>query len=232
MGTEPDLLIEGTGETVGEAKWHALRELERISPGLDRSAVEFEVVSEGERGLLGVGRLPARVLARARVLPVSTVGNESDLARTVREVLERIVDGVGMPCRVDVAETDREVAATLTGADVGLLIGRHGQTIDAVQFVVDAIVHQRWAEPDKEVVVDAGGYRHRRRSRLETLAARSADRVRATLREVELEPMSPAERKIVHLYLRDAAGVETRSEGEEPNRYVVVAPTGDAQLGE
>jgi spoIIIJ-associated protein len=227
-----ELELEATGETVGEAKWHALRELERVSPGIDRSAVEFEVLSEGERGLLGVGRLPARVLARVQAPPALPTAIASDLARTVKEVLERIVDETGTACRVDVVEGESEVAASLSGADVGLLIGRRGQTIDALQFVIEAIVHQRWHELEKEVVVDAGGYRRRRRGRLEMLAIRSAERVQTTLRPIELEPMSSAERKIVHLCLREVAGVETRSEGEEPNRYVVIVPASELQREE
>ena len=118
-------------------------------------------------------------------------------------------------------EDDEAVTATLTGGDLGRVIGRHGQTIDALQYLVNAIVH-RADDETKPVVVDAAGYRARREATLETLAERTASRVRATGEEVALEPMTSVERKIVHVHLKEL-GLETRSEGTEPNRYVVVS---------
>jgi spoIIIJ-associated protein len=225
------LEVEAEGETVGEAKWLALRELERRHPSLDKSAVSFQVVSEGERGLLGVGYAPARVLARVDAAHVTSAPrlpepDESDLASRVRELLERIADGIGVSCRLELEERDDELVASFRAADLGLLIGRHGQTIDAIQYLANAIVHQGAEGERKQVVVDAGGYRERRTATLEALAHRSAERAVASGEPVELEPMSPVERKVVHLCLQDVPGVETRSEGAEPNRYVVVAPTG------
>ncbi len=221
--------VEATGETVGEAKWQALRELERLAPGLDKSAVRFEVLSEGERGLLGVGYTPARVVATvdASAAPVPTVtapGADSSLAADLRDLLTRITDVLGVGCRVDVAEDDEAVTASLTGGDLGVVIGRHGQTIDAIQYLANAIAYRVYGDDRKDVVVDAAGYRERRRETLEALAMRSADRARAGGEPVELEPMSSVERRIVHLRLQDEEGVSTRSEGEEPYRYVVVEP--------
>src|SRR5262249_12758704 len=111
------------------------------------------------------------------------------------------------------------------GSDLGVLIGRHGQTIDAVQYLVNAVAYRRWSER-RPVVVDASGYRSRREATLGALAARSAQRAIATGEPGELEPLSPSERKIVHLRLQDHPGVETTSEGREPSRYVVIRPTG------
>ena len=216
--------VEATGETAGEAKWLALRELERLHPGLDRTAVVFEVLSEGERGLLGVGRSPARVIARVPASAAAALPEESELVQAVREVLERIADATGVPCRVEIAETDHELTASFTGSDLGLLIGRHGLTIDAVQFLASAVAHRGWPSLEKPIVVDAAGYRARRRARLHSLAVRTAEEALASGGAVELEPMVASERKVVHLRLRDFPGVETRSEGEEPNRYVVVQP--------
>jgi spoIIIJ-associated protein len=219
------LTVEATGETVGEAKWAALRELEQRYPALDKSAVRFEVVSEGERGLLGVGYSPARVVAH---LPadaadaVELVGSE--LATDVRLLMTRIVDALGVDGRVDVREDDDTVTVTCSGADVALLIGRHGQTIDAVQYLLNAIVHRAQGDVRKEVVVDAAGYRERRRATLESLAVRTAEQVRSRGEPVELDPMTAVERKVVHLKLKEFDGVQTSSEGTEPNRYVVVAP--------
>jgi spoIIIJ-associated protein len=222
------LTVETSGETVGEAKWLALRELEKLAPGLDKAAVRFEVVSEGERGLLGVGYAPARVVASidpavARAAPERAPDDGSELAARVRELLEEIAAGLGIRCRVDVTEDDETVTASLSASDLGLLIGRHGQTIDAIQYLVNAIVF-RTDDRAKTVVVDAAGYRERRQSLLESLALRTAERVTTSGRPVELEPMSAAERRIVHLRLKEVEGVATRSEGDEPNRYVVVEP--------
>jgi spoIIIJ-associated protein len=204
--------VEATGETVGEAKWKALRDLERAAPGLDKASVSFQVVSEGERGLLGVGSTPARVVASVET---------ADEAR-VRALVERVVAAMGVGARVDVREGDEEVVVTCTGGDLGLLIGKHGQTIDALQHVANAALH-RGGEGAKPVTVDAAGYRERRRTTLEGIALRGAERAAAGER-VLLEPMTSVERKIVHERLKDVPGVETSSEGTEPNRYVVVLP--------
>lgn len=221
------LTVEATGETVGEAKWQALRELERLAPSLDKDAVRFQVLEEGSRGLLGVGATPARVIATvdadapARHVPQV---DESEQAAQLRSVLEHITAAMGVRCRIDVEELDDAITATCSsGEDLGILIGRHGQTIDAVQTIATAIVRQSEDER-KQVVVDAAGYRDRRRRTLETLALRSADEAMRAGERVELEPMSSIERRLVHERLKDVDGVETVSEGDEPNRYVVVLP--------
>ncbi|HET9673370.1 MAG TPA: RNA-binding cell elongation regulator Jag/EloR [Gaiellaceae bacterium] len=213
------LQVEATGETVGEAKWAALRELEKLLPGLDKSAVQFQVVSEGERGLLGVGYSPARVVASIDPSEVVEV-DESEAAARARELVERITIGIGLTARVAVREDDETIYVTCSGDELGLLIGKHGQTIDAIQYLANAVARRGGAEA-KDVVVDAAGYRDRRRATLETIAVRSAQQA---LREgrVELEPMTAIERKIVHVRLKDFPGVETSSEGAEPNRFVVV----------
>jgi spoIIIJ-associated protein len=225
--TEGDVVVEATGETVGEAKWAALRELELRHPGVDKAAVHFEVVSEGERGLLGVGYEPARVLAKAPVesLEASAL-DESSLAAEARSLVSRVTNALGVDGRIDVVEDDSTIVVTCSGADVALLIGRHGQTIDAVQYLLNAISHRAYGDERKEVVVDAAGYRERRRATLEALAERTAEQVRSSGARVELEPMTAVERKVVHLKLKELAGVETASEGTEPNRYVVVLPAG------
>src|SRR5207245_7347965 len=134
--TEGDVVVEATGETVGEAKWAALRELELRHPGVDKSAARFEVVTEGERGLLGVGYAPARVLASVPASALDAVSfDESGLAGEARLLVTRIAAALGVAGRVDVREDDDTITVTCSGADVALLIGRHGQTIDAVQYL-------------------------------------------------------------------------------------------------
>jgi spoIIIJ-associated protein len=220
-----DLTVEATGETVGEAKWAALRELEQRHPGIDKSAVRFEVLSEGERGLLGVGYSPARVLANVPPEAVDAVElDESELATDVRGLVARVVAALGVEGRVDVREDDEAVTVTCSGPDVALLIGRHGQTIDAIQYLLNAISHRTYGDGRKQVIVDAAGYRERRRATLEALAVRTAEQVRASGDRVELEPMTAVERKVVHLKVKELDGVLTASEGLEPNRYVVLLP--------
>jgi spoIIIJ-associated protein len=225
-GSGGDATVEATGETVGEAKWAALRELEQRHPGLDKSAVQFEVVSEGERGLLGVGYEPARVIAHAPAEAVAAVppADTSDAAADARALAQQVMDAVGVEGRTDVREDDQAITVTYSGDDVALLIGRHGQMIDSVQYLLNAISHRTYGEERKEVVVDAAGYRERRRATLESLAVRTAQEVLDTGRRAELEPMTAVERKVVHLRLKELDGVETTSEGTEPNRYVVVLP--------
>ena len=228
-----DLTAEATGDTVGEAKWAALRELERRFPGLDKAAVQFEVVAEGERGILGVGYQPARVVAHLPAEAAEAVAGAGaapaavetgDQAADARALVARIVETLGVDAEVTAREEDEAIVVTCSGPDVGLLIGRHGQTIDAMQYLLNAVAWRAHRDERKEVVIDAAGYRARRQATLESLALRVADRVRDSGEREELEPMTAVERKVVHLRLKDEAGVGTTSEGTEPNRYVVVVP--------
>ena len=225
MTEQSVVTVEATGETVGEATWAALRELESLVPGLDREQVEFQVVSEGERGLLGVGFSPAHVIATtvssAGVPEIEADGDDAE-ANAPREIVERIAAAIGADVSISAREREGVVTVTCSGPDVALFIGKHGQTIDAIQYLANAITRAQGG--DLEVIVDASGYRARRTATLEGIARRTAQRVAATGRRAELEPMTPVERKIVHKALQDDPGVETASEGSEPNRYVVVLP--------
>ena len=227
--SEPEAMTaEATGETVGEAKWAALRELERRHPGLDKAAVQFEVVAEGERGILGVGYEPARVVAHlpaeAAEAAATVARGETGQAAEARGLVAQIVQTLGVDADVAAREDPEAIVVTCSGPDVGLLIGRHGQTIDSIQYLLNVIAYRGHGDEKKDVVVDAAGYRARRQATLETLAIRIADRVRESGEREELEPMTAVERKVVHLHLKEVAGVGTISEGTEPNRYVVVVP--------
>lgn len=218
--------MESEGETVGEAKWAALRELEKLHPGLDKSTVRFQVVTEGERGILGVGYSPARVVATVEAdgeQPSTPAHDESEPAALVRDLITRTTSALGISCRVEISEHEGTLVATCSGRDLGLLIGRHGQTIDAIQYLCNAILARQGA--GVAVVVDAAGYRARRETTLGSLATSAAEQSLRTGERVELEPMTAVERKIVHVSLQDFAGVETTSEGTEPNRFVVVLPS-------
>jgi spoIIIJ-associated protein len=144
-------------------------------------------------------------------------------AERVREILERVVRALDVDAEVEVEEDAEQIVGRVDGDDVGLLIGRRGQTIDAVQLLCYRAafrgVHER-----KRVVVDAAGYRVRRQEAVERQANRAAERALDTGKEIELEPMTPSERRVVHQHLKDRAGIETFSEGDEPERCVIVAP--------
>jgi spoIIIJ-associated protein len=233
MSDPEAVTAEATGETVGEAKWAALRELEQRCPGLDKAAVQFEVVAEGERGILGVGYEPARVVAQlpAEAAEAAVTASAAELAAAeggqageARALVAQIVRTLGVEADVVARDEPEAIVVTCSGPDVGLLIGRHGQTIDAIQYLLNVIAYRAHAEEKRDVVVDAAGYRARRQATLEALALEVADQVRESGEREELEPMTAVERKVVHLRLKDVAGVGTTSEGMEPNRYVVVLP--------
>ncbi|MEN3282622.1 MAG: spoIIIJ-associated protein [Solirubrobacteraceae bacterium] len=145
---------------------------------------------------------------------------------TVREVLEEVIAGLGLDGTVVVERDQEVVTGTVNGEDLGLFIGRHGQTIDAVQHLIFRIALTRGAgdEGDLRVVIDAEGYRARRAEALQRVADQAAEDARRSGRPVALDAMTASERKLVHEYLRDRGGVETYSEGEEPDRHLVVAP--------
>ncbi|MCW2967124.1 MAG: single-stranded nucleic acid binding domain protein [Solirubrobacteraceae bacterium] len=150
----------------------------------------------------------------------------SEAADRVRELVELVVDALDLGAAVRVEETGEAIAATVEGEDLGLFIGRHGQTIEAVQHLAQRVVYkdQPHDGPRLRIVVDAAGYRARRQEALEGEAADAADEAIRFGRPVALDAMNATERRIVHEYLRDRDDVETHSEGEEPDRHLVVEP--------
>ena len=214
-----DLTIEAEGETLGEAKWNAMKELEGRFPGITADCVHFEVADVGDGG-------PARVRGEVDEDAWRDVA-EGDLpeepAERLRAVVTRVVQALGLRATVDVEETEEEIRATVNGEDLGLLIGKHGSTIDALQHLgMRAALRGR--EERKQIVVDAAGYRDRREATLQRAADRAVSDARSFGRPVELEPMRAPERKVVHMYLRDRTYIETHSEGDEPDRRLVVKP--------
>lgn len=222
---ETDFATIASGATIEEAKRAALRQLRKLVPSLDEADVEFVVVEEGSKGgFFGRGRSEARV--EARVVPSGARRPEAEVtesAEVLREFIQTTVDLMGITATVDAAEAEDVVRANVSGDDLGLLIGRHGATIDALQYIAAIVVngdrHNR-----RQVVVDAEGYRERREAALKALADRVAQKVARESAPVTLKPMSAAERKVVHLHLKDHPRVETASEGQEPFRAVVISP--------
>lgn len=151
------------------------------------------------------------------------MSGESEAATRVRRMLEQIVGAVGIAAEIEVTEDDEGVHANLGGEDLGLLIGRHGQTIDAIQHLAYRVAY-RGESLRKRVTVDAAGYRARRAALLQEDADEAVEEALRTGEPIALDAMNAVERRVVHEYLRDRDGIETYSEGEEPDRYLVVAP--------
>jgi spoIIIJ-associated protein len=214
-----ELVAEAEGGSLGEAKWEAMKALEPRFPGVTADCVRFEVAEEP-----GPDR-PARVRASVELeawrAAAETIPEEP--AERVRAVVARIVQALGLRATVDIHEDAEEIRATINGDDLGLLIGKHGATIDAVQHLAFRAAFRGLRER-KQVTVDAAGYRDRREAALRRMADRAAAEALRYDRAVELEPMRAAERKVVHLYLRERTNVETHSEGDEPDRRLVVTP--------
>jgi spoIIIJ-associated protein len=150
-------------------------------------------------------------------------------AERVRELMERIAAAAGVDTAVEVREGDDGLHAEFVGEDLGLLIGHHGQTIDAIQHLAYRIASQNTgpAHPRVSVLVDAAGYRERRAETLRATADQAAQTAVSDRRAVPLEAMSALERKVIHEHLKDRHDVETYSEGQEPSRHLVVAPLVD-----
>lgn len=151
--------------------------------------------------------------------------DDEDLAPTelLEELLEEIAERLGLEVEVEVEESDGVLTGRLTGEDVGLFIGRHGQTIDAVQHLAQRIVFPE-GPASVRVVIDANGYRERRADVLRAEADDAAEEALRLGEPVELDPLPPFERRIVHEYLRERGDVETHSEGNEPDRFLVISP--------
>jgi spoIIIJ-associated protein len=212
------LVAEAEGDTLGEAKWAAMKALEVRFPGLTADCVRFDVAEDAGSG-------PARVRAEvdqdAWREVAGTIPEEA--AERVRAIVTRVVNALGLHATVDIDETADEIRATVNGDDLGLLIGKHGATIDALQHLAFRAAF-RGDELRKQVTVDAAGYRERREGALHRMADRAAAEALRYGRPVELEPMRATERKIVHTYLGERSDVETHSEGDEPDRRLVVSP--------
>ena len=214
--------VEAEGATVGEAKRSAFKELERDYPGLSQDAVDFEVIAEPDDGAGGAARVAATVDLDAWEERHDALPDEP--AERVRAVVARVVLALELEGTVDIEEDADEIRATVNGPDLGLLIGRHGSTIDALQDVASRAAYAQAEGDRKRVVVDAAGYRERREATLRRQADRAVADALDFGRAVELEPMGPHERKVVHTYLAERADVETHSEGDEPERRLVVTP--------
>lgn len=205
--------IEQSGRNVEEAVQNALKAL-----GATREQVEVEVLAEESRGLLGIlGHTEAKV--RVTVKP--------GVAERAVDVLSQILTHMNIEATPEIILDDAEgVQLNIRGgSDLGLLIGKRGQTLAALQLITAMIANRgQPAEQRKKVILDAEGYRERREKALTAMAHSAADRAKGSGREVRLEALTPRERRIVHMALAEDPGVTTCSEGEDPDRIIIVSP--------
>ncbi|NLC53379.1 MAG: protein jag [Firmicutes bacterium] len=202
--------VEIVAKTKEEALELALKEL-----NVDESRVKVEVLEEtsskGFLGLLNVNRVKIRATVK------------EELAQKAVRFLRELLVNMGIFAQVEMFKRPGYVMLNISGDDLGRLIGRHGQTLNALQYIVNLVVHKDSNEEDR-VIIDVGGYRKRREDNLKRLAQTTAERVKRKGRKEALNPMSPQERRIIHLALQNNKEVVTHSEGEDPYRRVVISP--------
>lgn len=216
-------MVEKTGKTVEDAVKAALAEL-----GVSRDQAEVEVLEESKPSLLGLfGGRDAKVRVTVKEAePEAPADREEErqaAAAAAKAFLEEIFRAMGMDLLIEkfISRKDEEIILKIHGDGIGVLIGKHGQTLDALQYLTN-LAGNRGRKNWNRIILDAENYRERRRETLERLARNLADRVKRTRKKAMLEPMNPYERKIVHMSLQNDPAVTTYSEGEEPYRKVVI----------
>lgn len=223
--------ITKTAKTVDEAIELALSEL-----GVSKEEATIEVISEPTSGLLGLGAKDAEVKVTADIADeaeeeVVYYGDdenfEGDAVTEAEDAavgfVAEVLSGIGIHGNMDSYREDDAIYISVSGADCGAAIGRHGETLESISYLTNLIANKH-SEDRVHVHLDVGGYKRHREQVIKNLADRAASKVRRTGRKVAMEAMNPAERRIVHSYLQDVNGVTTHSEGEEPSRRVIVTP--------
>jgi len=199
--------IEKSAKTIEAAVAEALAALSAVE-----SEVTITVIDPGAKGgLFGFGSKPAKVLVERKLSPADVAKN----------FLKEITVAMNLSVEIETRIRDKQVYVNMTGDNMGLLIGKRGYTLDALQYLVNLAVNQN-SEPNASVILDTENYRKRRRETLESLAQGIARKVKSTRKSVTLEPMSRFERHIIHTALQNDRFVRTTSEGSEPYRHVVI----------
>lgn len=201
---------EFTGKTVDDALTNAT-----IKLGVTSDQVKYEVVDEGSSGFLGLGSKDAII----KVI----ISNDEDPKEVAKEFLDGVFNAMQLEVNIsmDLNEEDKTLSIDLAGPEMGVLIGKRGQTLDSLQYLTNLAVN-RSSENYTRVKIDTEDYRRRRKETLENLAKNMASKVKRTKKSVTLEAMNPYERRIIHSALQNDNNVTTHSEGEEPYRYVVI----------
>ncbi|MSQ33832.1 MAG: protein jag [Dehalococcoidia bacterium] len=215
--------LEVSAKTVDEAVSQALAQLD-----LTRAQVEVVVLSEGSRSLFGLRRTPARVRVTPRQPAAAAPGAPGDAVSDAQGILEGLLQAMGLTeaaveRRLMQEGPTESVVLNIAGDDLGVLIGRHGETLSSLQYIVNLMLG-RLGHSHTPVMVDAGGYLERRYESLRAMALRMAERAKATGRPVEMHPLPARERRIVHLALSEYKGVTTESVGEGDARAVSIIP--------
>lgn len=207
--------MEFSAKTVSDAVTEACKQLSVTSDKL-----EYEVVDEGKAGILGIGAKPALIKARVK----------ATLEDNVKGFLNDVFAAMNMEVAVSILydEAENTLNVDLSGDEMGVLIGKRGQTLDSLQYLASLVANKN-RDDYIRVKVDTENYRERRKATLENLAKNCAHKVKRTRKSVSLEPMNPYERRIIHSALQDDKYVTTHSEGDEPFRRVVITPTKEAQ---
>jgi spoIIIJ-associated protein len=201
-------VVEKSGRTVDEALAAALEEL-----GVPSDRAKVEVVDEGKGGFLGIGAKPA----------VVRVSLKESRRERIEEFLSEVCDAMDVDVQLAIREEGEYLYVDVNGPEAGILIGHHGQTLDAMQYLLN-LVASKVEHDGQRVVLDVEGYRKRREETLVRLATRLAERVQRNGEPMVLEPMTAHERRVIHLALQDNPYVVTGSEGEDPFRRVVIQP--------
>ena len=206
-----------TGKNVEDALTKASVEF-----GVTSDKVEYEVIEKGSNGILGIGSKPAKINARIKEeKPIVVEEAPADIEAVIVEFLSKVFDAMNLTVKINVNITEESVDVDLVGDDMGVLIGKRGQTLDSLQYLVSLVVNKK-SDKYLRVKLDTENYRERRKETLENLAKNIAFKVKRTKRAVSLEPMNPYERRVIHSALQNDKYVTTKSEGEEPFRHVVV----------
>lgn len=200
--------VEMTGKTVDEAIQLALAELK-----VTRNEVTVKIIDEGRKGIFGFGSKPA----------VVSVTKLFDPERKAKEFIEELAASIGVSFEISTVLSDKKLDINLSGDSASIFIGKRGQTLEALQYIINLVINKGEA-PYIGVVVDIENYRQRRRDTLESLAYNLAKKVKLTHKSVSLEPMIAYERRIIHSALQNDRLISTKSEGEEPYRNVVILP--------
>ncbi|EAC8528177.1 protein jag [Listeria monocytogenes] len=200
--------ITAQGSNVEEAIQNALATLETT-----RDKVEVEVLDEGKKGIFGIG---------SRLAMVKVIEKEDGIQVAIDYLLD-VATKMGAVITIDVEEVGKDVKLQIKGESLGMLIGKHGQTLNALQYLTQLIANKTTSQY-KNIIVNVGDYRERRHETLVILANKMADKALKTKRAVHLEPMPSFERKIIHAILSENEQIETHSEGRDPYRYIVIKP--------
>lgn len=207
--------IEVVARSVDEAITEALQEL-----NADRDDVQIEILDEGNKGFLGIlGSKQAKVRVELIEKP------EANKLEAALEFTRELLSKMGISAEVQGEEDSESIKLQIDGDDLGILIGRRGQTLDSLQYIVSLAVNRQTEGEWNRIQIDVGDYRVRREESLRSLASRAASKVEKNGRRLALDAMNAAERRIIHQALQDFPGVETRSEGQDPYRRVVILPS-------